>query len=236
MTFKPLIAFFHAVDIPKVLEAVLSIKQDKLVVSYFPYPYPHRICQLYFMQHPEYTHLIMVPNDLEVNDTHIEKIRDMVETFDYQVCSGVCNVDTAKFKDYWNITSNLPELRYDLRRYRWISKSRYENMIIQVPFAGFPAMCIRRDVLEKCFINKFLKKDKTDESPIWETRGGYSNDLIFCHNLHDLGINIYANTGIQMNHYRYHGKSQIGIKPPKVSFIKYAENQNHVTSVTPSEI
>jgi hypothetical protein len=217
---KPLIAYFHAVDLESVRKAIDGIKQDTLYISYFEYPYPHRIAQKYFMEHQEYTHLIMVPNDLEVHDEHINKILEMVEAFDYQVCCGVCNVDTEKYNGYWNVTSNLPDLEYVNRRYKWLSKGRYPNMIIQVPFAGFPAMCIRRDVLEKCKINEFITPNKTNEAPIWETKGGYSNDLIFCHNLNDLHIPIMANTGIIMNHYRYGGINQIGKKPKAIKFIK----------------
>ena len=99
------------------------------------------------------------------------------------------------------------------------------------PFAGFPAMWIKRSVLEKTRINWLSPQLKGKNPAIWESEGGYANDLAFCHNLNTLGIPIHCDTSIEMLHLRYQGVSQIGKKPPKVTLIKYKPNEKHVSEV-----
>ena len=221
MNFKPLWVYWHAVDIEQVTEGLKTIPCDQYHISYYDYPFPHREARRYFLEHPEYTHIILHPNDLICDVSHFEGLKKMVLENDFDVCCGVCNVDTNKYKDYWNVTKNLPSLDYENRRYYWLSKNRYPNTIIQVPFAGFPAMCVKRHVIEKTPVNSFLNPQKTTDAPIWEVKGGFSNDLIFCHNLKDLDIKINCNTAIQMLHLRYHGINQVGKKEPKTTFYNY---------------
>jgi len=219
---NPLLVYWHSVDLPQVTDALKTIPCDQLHISYFKYPYPHIIAEDFFHAHKEYTHLILVPNDLVCSKEHYEMLLKYNKEFDFEVLCGVCNVDTGKYKDKLNITSNLPVIGpYEERRYFWISKNRYPNMLIKVPFAGFPMMWVRRDVLEKTRINWLSPQIKGKNPAIWEARGGYSNDLAFCHNLNRLGITIYCHTGCEMLHLRYHGEQQLGKKSPTVKFIRY---------------
>lgn len=230
---KPLLTYWHAVDLEEVNQGLKSVPCDQLHISYFKYPYPHIIAEDFFKAKKEYTHLILIPNDLIFTYSHYVQMLEQISKRDYDVYCGVCNVDTGKYKDYWNITSTLPIIGpYRHRRYYWISKNRYPNMTLKVPFAGFPAMWVKRSVLEKTRINWLSPQLKGKNPAIWENSGGYSNDLAFAHNLNSLGIPIYCDTSVQMLHLRYHGKSQIGKKPPKVTFIKYNENLHHEPEAT----
>lgn len=221
---NPLLVYWHAVDLPQVTDGLKTIPCDQLHVSYFKYPYPHIIAEDFFKAHKEYTHLILVPNDLICTKEHYDMLLKYIKEFDYEVLCGVCNVDTEKYKDKLNITSELPVIGpYYSRRYYWISKNKYPSMILKVPFAGFPMMWVRRDVLDKTRINWLSPQLKGNNKAIWEQTGGYSNDLAFCHNLKHLGIPIHCYTGCNMLHLRYQGHSQIGKKPPIVKLIKYCE-------------
>lgn len=243
MTFNPLIGYYHAVDLKEVKDGLNSIHADKLQVSYFPYPYPHRLIEYLFKKNKEYTHLIMIPNDLVYDDSNFQKTKEVVEKYDYPVITGLCNVDLKENKDKMNVCLKLPGLPYINRRYRWLVESQRLELLsrnqrlINVMFAGYPAICIRRDILDKVRLNIFPEDKKVDELPIWESRGGFANDLIFCHNLKDANIPIICDLENKMLHFRYEGKSQIGVKPEKVKFIRKGELINfNVESITDSEI
>ena len=243
MKFNPLIGFWHAVDLDEVKDGLNSIPCDKVQASYFPYPFPHRIIEKFFRDNTEYTHLIMIPNDLVYNNSNFERTKEIILKHDYPVLCGLCNVDLKEHKDQWNVCQKLPELPYTQRRYRWLANSTrkaYINLglrLIPVKFAGYPATCIRRDVLDKIRLNIFPEDKKVNELPIWESKGGFSNDLMTCHNLNDVNISIMCDLENTMLHFRYTGKSQIGIKPEKVKFIHNGELIDfNVTSVTNSEI
>lgn len=232
MNPKPLLAHWHAVDLEQVTDSLKTIPCDQLHISYFKYPYPHIIAEDFFHAHKEYTHLILLPNDLVFTKDNYESMLKTIETNDYDVFCGVCNVDIGKYRDKLNITSNLPVIGpYYQRRYFWISKNKYPNIILKVPFAGFPAMWVKRQVLEQTRINWLSPQLKGKNHAIWENQGGYSNDLAFCHNLNQLGIPIYCDTSVNMVHLRYQGVSQIGKKPPKVKFIPYYTKQKHDSQV-----
>lgn len=243
MTFNPLIGYYHAVDLEAVKDGLNEINADKLQVSYFPYPFPHRIIEKCFKDNLEYTHLIMIPNDMVYDDKAFQKTKEIVEKFNYPVLTGLVNVDLAENKDKCNVCFKLPELPYVNRRYRWLVESQRLHLLsknqrlINVMFAGYPAICIRRDVLDKVRLNIFPEDKKVDELPIWESRGGFANDLIFCHNLNDANIPIICDLENKMLHFRYEGKSQIGIKKEKVKFIHKGEKIDfNEQSITDSEI
>lgn len=230
MKFNPLIGFWHSVDLSQVIDGLNSIPCDKLQVSYFDYPFPHRKIESFFRENYQYTHLILIPNDLVYDITNFNRTKEIIEKYDYPVLCGLCNVDLAEHKDEWNVCLKLPELDYINRRYNWLAESTRKELLrritrfVKVGFAGFPATCIRRDVFDKVHINIFNNPDKTNEAPIWESRGGYSNDLIFCHNLHDEKIETICDLENTMLHFRYTGIKQNGIKEAKVSFISKGDN------------
>ncbi len=243
MRFNPLIGYYHAVDLDEVKDGLNEIYADKLQVSYFSYPFPHRIIEKFFNDNQDYTHLIMIPNDLVYNNENFQRTKEAIEKFDYPVLSGLCNVDLTQHKTDYNVCFKLPELAYINRRYRWLADSTRKELLrrgsrfVNVKFAGYPAICIRRDVIEKVRLNFLNRTIETNELPIWETRGGFANDLIFCHNINDVGIPLICDIENTMLHFRYTGKSQIGVKPEKVKFIRKGENIDfNVQSNTDSEI
>jgi len=189
-----------------------------------PYPYNYQISISFFKANPNYTHLICHPNDLVPTRKVYDKLINHIKEKDYAVISGVCNWDTEKHKDYLNITATLPELSYHKRVYHKISKNRYPNKVLKVPWAGFPFMFIRRDIIEKVpFPPKCLKE--TDERPVWETKGGFGGDLCWAHNLDYMKIEQYVDTSCNMEHLRYFGEMLVGKKPPSIDFIKKETNE-----------
>lgn len=124
-------------------------------------------CRDYFLQHPEYTHLAIIPDDLLVDIKHVDTLLKDIDKKDYPVISGFCNFmcTTKKFLDviacipYKNLNA-LRDMtrtgRYDFRNHIMhredLNKMKEENKndrVIQVIWSAFPLTIIRRDVVEK---------------------------------------------------------------------------------------
>lgn len=222
---KPLLCYWRPKDIPEVLAGIAECPCDKLFVNYMRYPYNYTITREFFLSNPEYTHYIACPNDLVPTRKVYDRLVQLIQENDYPVISGVCNWDTGKYQDYWNITTNLPVLApYEQRRYDKLPKTKYPNMVLKVPWAGFPFMFIRRDVVEKIPFATVPEQIRQGH-PIWEQTGGWGGDLAFAHSCAYYNIPIHADTSCGMLHLRYHGEMLVGKKPPSIEFIKYDENQ-----------
>ena len=217
---KPLLVYWRPKDIQQVLDGLKEIPCDQLFLNYMPYPYIYQITTAFFLSNPKYTHLICSPNDLVPKREVYDKLVKHIEEKNYPVISGVCNWDTGKYKDYWNVTVDLPPLIYVGRMYHKLSKNRYPNTLLKVPWAGFPFMFIRRDIIEKVPFPPTCLKE-TDERPVWEKKGGFGGDICWAHNLDYYKIPQYVDTGCSMIHLRFHGEMLVGVKPPSIEFFKY---------------
>ncbi len=220
MKIKPLLVYWRPKDIQPVLDGLKEIPCDQLFLNYMSYPWNYDISIAFFKSNKEYTHLICHPNDLvptrKVYDKLVKNIRDK----DYPVISGVCNWDEGKYKDYLNITANLPSLKYSERFYHKISRARYPNMIFKVPWAGFPFMFIRRDIIMKVPFPPDCAKDDSFR-PIWEEKGGFGGDICWAHSLDYHKIEQWVDTSCNMKHLRFQGEMLVGVKPPSIEFFKY---------------
>jgi len=228
MKIKPLLVYWRPKDIQPVLDGLKEIPCDQLFLNYMAYPYNYEMTTSFFKSNPEYTHLIVLPNDLVPTRDVYDKLIKHIREKDLAVVSGVCNWDTGKYKDYINITSNLPTLDYANRRYYKLSKNRYPNTLLKIPWAGFPFMFIRRDIVFKVPFPPHCVKDTKGQRPIWETKGGFGGDLCWAHNLDYYNIEQWADTGCNMKHLRFYGEMLVGVKSPSIEFFKYNEkNDNH---------
>jgi len=225
--FKPLLVYWRPKDIPQVLDGLKQIPCDQLFLNYMPYPYIYQITTSFFLSNPEYTHLICHPNDLVPTRDVYDKLVKHIAQKDYAVISGVCNWDMEKYKDYWNITVDLPALKYSERVYHKLHKDRYPNTLLKVPWAGFPFMFIRRDIIKKVPFPPICVKE-TDERPIWESKGGFGGDVCWANNLDYYNIEQYADTGCNMLHLRFAGKMLVGVKSPSIEFFKYESDEKNL--------
>lgn len=226
---KPLLCYFHAVEMDEIYEEFYKIPCDKWDIAYFKYPYGQRLAEGLLKKNPEYTHLVLVANDMIPTKECFEQLVKDLEEYDYPVLSGVVNVDMNKLKNHYNVCFNLPSLEYAKRHYRWMPESviktclDYGAPIQKVKFSGFPMMFIRRDVLEKTRINYLDPKLTTIEDAVWDRRGGFANDLCFANNCHVNNIPIHADLRCKMKHFGLKGKQKVGINKPKLTFIRNGE-------------
>lgn len=234
MQIKPLIGSPSPRDIPEVKQNQDTIECDKLLVKYYHAKRAYKIIRSYFLDHEEYTHLILHPDDLIVNNEHFNILKSDIERHDYQVLSGTCNVSTiGQEEESLAITlqPNFPHPQRDMRKYGFVTRialrPEHDKNIWQVAWAGFPFMWIRRDILEK------IELVDDSEYNLQDPDRGWAFDVMFCYNCKELGIPIYVdfNLKARMRHlkgnYRMGNREiQTGIKKPKVIFINGKEEQD----------
>lgn len=221
---NPLLAYWRPKDLPKVLKGIEELPCDKIFANYYNYPHNYNLTRNFFLENPEYTHYIALPNDLVPTRKIYDKLIEHIKIHDYPVVAGCCNVDLRKYKNHLNVCWKLPEVPYIKRHYRWMAESIADNMINKgepvhrVGFAGFPLMFIRRDIIEKIPFGTIPYP--VDERPIWETRGGFGGDLAFCTSCKYYDIPVMVDLTCKMEHLRFEGEMLIGKKPPSIEFIR----------------
>jgi len=221
---KPLLVYFKAAIYPDILNELRKIPCDKLILEYYPYPHPHNIARDFFLEHTEYTHLIIHPQDLLVTKEDYQKLLNDVLYDDFPVFSGVCNVERPphRLSGVMNCCIKCPNRDKDNRKYNWIPIPSIPNLlgITKVGFMGFAFTFIKRSVIERRLIDgEFIFKG-CDGKEIYP-------DLNFCNGCKELDIPICVDTDVQLVHYANHKPSLIGKQSCKQVFIRYEENLIH---------
>ncbi len=116
---KPLLAFMQAKEIPQVLAEQENFNIDILRIKYvsyprklknedliFPFQGPHELAIDYFLNNPEYTHLIFQPPDLIVKKENLDQLMTDIRG-GFPVISGAANVDQDKYSTKWAATSAI---------------------------------------------------------------------------------------------------------------------------------
>ena len=227
---KPLIAIPSPRDLPEFAAAVDKLPADKLFVKYMREQQAYDVIRQYFLTHREYDYLAILPDDLIVTPYHWHQLMSDLHEFNFEVLCGLCNLDISQeHKGMLNVcVRHLPSRSALTRSYDWLIEGGPEHQayldcmdppIIQVAFAGFPFMFIRRDVVAQIEFKDDL---------IWNPHkvSGCCVDVIFTADCHDLGIPIYCDLRCRMNHLKVDDNIVIGkmtgIKQPEVKFVPFA--------------
>lgn len=197
---KPLVFIPSPRDIPEFLEAVDKIKLDKYWVKYTrPEVYAYIHAQSFFLNNREYTHLVILPDDLLVTPSDLEKLLHHAKTV--KIVSGFCNIDTTDLKDYANICVKEVHAKRDKRQYTWMTfdeftkysdKYKEKNGLVKVQFSGFPLMVLERSVLEKVWFR--------NDSRCGLESNGCCLDVTFCYDAIQTGFDIYVDPLIRLTH------------------------------------
>lgn len=174
----------------------------------------------YFLEHEEYTHLILHPDDLIVNYEHYVKLMKNIEEHDFPVISGICNVDSNSRNHILAcVDKPFPSLKRNIRSYKFMSVDEINTGIRRMLWIGFPFMWVRRDIMEKI---------EFEDDSRWNMNSpnlGWGFDIVFCHYCKELDIPVYADLNVFMKHYK--GDRSIegyliktGSVPPKVLLVK----------------
>jgi hypothetical protein len=184
---------------------ILNTKYDILLEKYnFNEVEAYNNCRDYFLSHPEYTHMAILPDDLLVDLKHVDKLVEDLEKYDYDVLSGISNfsMDSKNFFnhmtciDYMNygaVDQLAKTARFDYFK-QIMSRDRYNelkkelankpNRIIRVCLSNFPFTIAKRHVIEKIEFGMSLM----------------GVDTVFFQSCINKGIPTYADLDVEMLH------------------------------------
>lgn len=184
---------------------------DLFIVRFVAEFHAYKKAREFFMEHKEYTHLVIATDDIVVQPRHVEKLQKDLEEHDFPVLSGYMNVDQNDTQNM-NICYKIGMKQRRIRQYKWIQKDDLpDEMFIDVEFAGFGLTAIRRDIIEGYPV---FAADKVFDG--FPPHRGASLDFVFCWHCKDKGIPVKVDTDIQMKHLRASGTHKVGKKHPKV--------------------
>lgn len=206
-------------NIPEVTQYWLDIPHDKLVVKHHKEWDAYQEIRNYFLDHIEYTHLGLAPDDMVLTPIDVKILLDNLQEHDYQVFSGTAGVN----EDRPDLITCFPlescptiENRSDVK---WIERANVKG-IIEVGHAGFPFQIIRRDIVERFDFDSQSKLQGGDPNHIGNI------DMVFCTRMRENKIKIYANTDVFMHHMRtVKGIQIVGVKRPRIEFISKEESK-----------
>jgi len=213
-------------NIPDV-EALNRANEKECDVLYVRYAFEfdaYQFARDYFLDHKEYTHLVIATDDIIVKPEHIRQLKKDLKMHPFPVIGGMMNVDQQEYNDQWgnlNICQTLGLQDRKLRSYDWYKRNTLPvEDIFQVKFNGFALLAIRRDVIELFPFN-------TDS--VFKGTGvnfGASLDFVFCWYCHEhrwvengedkMSIPIYVDQRIDMQHLRISGTHQAGERKKEV--------------------
>lgn len=191
---------------------------DQILVNYYTEYDAYFEIRKYFLEHPEYTHLVLGTDDIVILPDHVRQLqKDLLEK-DYPILCGMMNVDQIEYQQNsgnLNISYELALKEKKLRHYNWVRRFELPDKdIFQVKFNGFALMAIKRDVIERYeFACDGVFK------PDGKTKSGASVDFVFCWYCHEHQIPIFIDKRIDMMHLRMAGRLQCGEKHKSIEFI-----------------
>lgn len=215
-------------DLGPVLESVAKLKSDKLWMKYYPEEYAYQYARDWFLEHTEYSHLMIHPDDLLVTQKDFERLQKDADQ-NYEIISGYCR-NTIRQRHDWNgeketeetadtnVSFTLPpnppnQGKYE--EYNFISMANIEAMagafaelpgvrpIITVKYAGFPPTLISRRIVEQIPFRRI----------------GCCVDSWFALDLSEKNLSQYCDVRVRTTHLNIHDREiKVGKKQPKVIF------------------
>ncbi|MFI5405868.1 MAG: hypothetical protein ACHQ1D_05065 [Nitrososphaerales archaeon] len=129
----------------------------------------YKVCRDFFLEHTEYTHMAILPDDLLVDLRHVDRLVEDLEQFDYDVLSGISNfactsmsmwekMTCIDYKNYGAVDQLAKTGRFDYFR-QTMTRKEYDkikkdmenkpNRIIRVALSNFPFTVVKRSVVEQ---------------------------------------------------------------------------------------
>jgi hypothetical protein len=197
-TINPLIIIPSPRDIQSVKDAIDKClkKYDKVWFKYWTQKaQPYKYIKQYFLKRTQYTHLVLLPDDLIINQEGVDRLFSTVskEPDKYKVLMGDCPISYTD-KTYCSFTKNLPALEHSRRYYDWVKIEEVKGKgIIQVIHSGTPFAIFKRNVVEK------LSFDSDYKWNLGNTYGS-SEDVVISNELTNMLVPIYVDTDARFIH------------------------------------
>ena len=201
---------------------------DKLIIKYYLHHIAHEIARDFFLKHREYTHFLIVTDDVIVTPSHvIQLIKDYLQ-YKYPIISCYCNWEWSN--DWCNITDKdmrktlvFSPYQYNFYRIKemlgLVDQGKIEFPLKRVFFVGLPCTLIERWVVEKIGFRPY--KYIFDSSLGVQARRGIMFDLQFCIDCANNNIPIYVDLRCLLVHMG-NTRRYINLKgkKPRVDFVR----------------
>ena len=206
-------------DIREFKDAIEKLPHDKLWVKYLHYRNePYQKARTFFLNHKEYTHFAICPDDLIPTVEGVEQLWKDAQTLSF--IAGICNVD---MEDMGKVAATLraPSVVREGRRFDWIRSTDlkgFDSNIVKVGWCGTPFAILNRKLMEQIEFRGDLHwnpfADKTE-----------SFDIQIAHDLKELGVDEYIDTRVFFKHRRHGGQIMVGRKHPYYLWITKDEEK-----------
>jgi hypothetical protein len=146
MIFNPLIFVPSVRDIKQVWDALAELPYDKLVIKMKRQNVAYPEAKEWFLNHEEYTHLVICPDDLVLDyDTFMILARDVKE-YEFSNLCGICNLEEGTPDTY---TPKALGIDYsDNTASSYWTKETIPDEIFEVGFTGSACQFIERDLVK----------------------------------------------------------------------------------------
>lgn len=174
---------------------------DQYWVCYYTQHEARHIIKEYFEAHEEYTHLVILPDDLVVNQQAIDMLLSNLSEKDYAVLVGCCNVDTAANRDKLNVSLYpINPHRVENSTYKYEFITIFDTHLFARPqpsrvfYQGDAFLILRRDIVKQLTFDTDYKLNEI------EPEQGCCNDVVMSYELNQLQIPIYCNLKAVFKH------------------------------------
>jgi hypothetical protein len=175
---------------------------DKLLVKYHTHGEAYSIIRNFFLEHKEYTHLLIYAEDVLATPDVVKLLIMDARLLNYPVVTGWCNFD---FKRDWTAisTKDLSKTKVTIaEQYNFLKSTDmlfYDSPFMEVTFTGMPLTLIKRDVVEKV---SFKPYSYTHDYLLGTyMKRGFMFDLQFCLECKQLGIPIILDKRVFTVHF-----------------------------------
>ena len=200
------------ISVPKVRElkefddAVDNYLQDfdKVFVNYYPSFEARHLIKDYFLDHEEYTHLAILPDDMIPNRVAINLLMNDLSKNDYPVLCGrshLNNTEEGRKIVTVSLTLASPVMKEGMHYYNFLQedselfmKLLEEKQPIIVKHMGDPFPIIRRDVVKLLTFNNDSQYNSQLE------QDGCCEDIVMCVELDKLQIPIHCDLRAWFKH------------------------------------
>lgn len=207
-SIEPLLFVPSPRDLPEFYEEFNKIHNyDKYFVRYTkPEVLVYDIGRDVFLEHKEYTHFVICPDDLLIKQEHVDILYndlillEVLGLVENTCIGGFCNINVTDKKDISNICIDrvnidpYPNRKYSFATLKELRDLRNIQRYKEVGFSGFPLLAIPRSILEKI-------EFRNDSHDGWEDYG-CCLDVMFCHDVYELGpeYKILCDLQLEMQH------------------------------------
>jgi len=223
-------------DVVEVKEAIDSINHDRLWVKYHPQLEAYHVGRMYFLEHMQYTHLMIIPDDLVVLPEHVETLLSNCEN--YKVLSGWSNNTSLKTLqlggneleadllpedapdvDTTTSMTSLPPNPPSMGTYEGYHFDKIEHMEVlgKMPLLGKGTI---HKILHTGFAPTMMTREVVERIPFrGDETSGCCVDSCFSLDLHKEGIEQFVDASVRTFHMNIHPRNiKVGRRPPVVIF------------------